>query len=103
LGEFRKNCAGKDNLELARYYGVSDRTIVRWKRRAGVPNGRGIQLTPEVRARMEELLDQGCSYREVGKKLCCSPDTVRVNFPGRGWTKEQCAAIARAERWAARV
>lgn len=99
LEEFRKHCHGKTNLELADYYGVSDRTIVRWKRRVGIPNGRGIELTPEVLDRMDELLRGGCSYKEVARTLHCSPDTVRVHFPGRGWTSAQSGELARKVRW----
>lgn len=44
------------------------------------------------------MLDDGCSYNEVGRTLGRSYTTIRRHFPGRGWSTERMIEHASAFR-----
>lgn len=48
------------------------------------------QIPPEKLAKAEEMLDDGCSFREITKTLNMSWETLKRYFPGRQWTHQQC-------------
>ncbi|WQY91189.1 helix-turn-helix DNA binding domain protein [Mycobacterium phage Benzema] len=52
---------------------------------------RGVAMTKEQLARAEELLNEGCSYLEVSRTIGIAEFSIRLKFPGRGWTQEQKA------------
>lgn len=45
--------------------------------------------------RMQAMLSDGCSYREVANTVGADPGTVAKWFPGKGFTKEQQAERSR--------
>lgn len=58
--------------------------------------------TPDLQARAEALLDDGCSYRETARTLGVDHTTVRDHLPGRGWTRQQVGSWAAGSRWGRR-
>lgn len=83
---------------LAKRYGVSERTITRWRRAAGVRLAAVPVKHPErARALVEVLLDEGASLSEAGRTVGVSHKTVRRWFPERdGWSRSEGGSFARA-------
>ncbi|OBJ10742.1 helix-turn-helix domain-containing protein, partial [Mycobacterium sp. 1465703.0] len=70
---------------IAKLVGVSTRTVVRARGRAGVakPFSGANRMTADEQRRAAALLDDGASYGEVARTLGRSPDTIMKHFPGR--------------------
>lgn len=49
---------------------------------------------PEKLAKIEAMLDDGASYREVMRTLHVDDGTLRKYFPGRGWTQQQAGQFS---------
>lgn len=76
--------------EIADILKISDRTVHRIRRRAGIPPT--IDQTPwtaEDQRRAEALFDDGCSVAEVARTLGRAHAVIHRRFPDRGWTREQ--------------
>lgn len=50
------------------------------------------------RDRIETMLNDGCSYREIGRTIGISHRTIRDAYPGRGWTYRQAGQFRAATR-----
>lgn len=84
--------------------GITERSVQRHRAAAGIAKRQWAdRLTVEELARAEELLDDGCSFAEVGRTLGRDMRTIRHHFPGRGWTPEQTLEFLSAVRAAKRV
>lgn len=92
---------------LAAEFGVSTRTVLRWRARLEVQHGLPRDLLPNgerarpvadhERARM--LLDDGCSLAETARTVGVSTKTLRNWFPDvRAWSKREAAEYARLMR-----
>jgi IS30 family transposase len=81
--------AGVSIAEIAARLNITERSVQRYRRRAGVSLPAGERLTADELARAEQLLDDGCSGNEVARTIGRSDTTIRRHFPGRGWTPEQ--------------
>lgn len=80
--------------QIAQRVGVSERQVIRDRRKAGVARQARAEFTYEEVLRALELLEDGASYNEVGKTLGRDPGTVRRWVPGFNWTEDQ-----RREHW----
>lgn len=74
---------------IAEELGVTARTVSRHRQAQGVAQPPAPRYSPDVRAKAEQLLDDGASYREVARTLGLSQDRAPRWFPGRGWTSSQ--------------
>lgn len=72
--------------DLAEHFGVSPSTITRLRRSLGVPTQ---FLTPERVARIEAMLDDGWSFKEIHRTEGVDMETLRKRWPGRAWTMRQ--------------
>jgi hypothetical protein len=93
---------GKSSRYIAERLGITQRTVQRARARTGTnmpcdPRS-GRRYTPELLAAMEQHLDDGWSYAEIGRTYGVDPQRVSLHFPGRGWTIEQSAEIAVARK-----
>ncbi|HEY9315813.1 hypothetical protein [Williamsia sp.] len=57
-------------------------------------------MTPEQIDAARKLLEDGCSYREVGRTLGVSRNRVRTELPGFGWTYREAGNFTASMRWA---
>ncbi|OIN80757.1 helix-turn-helix domain-containing protein [Mycobacterium malmoense] len=80
--------AGYRSRQIAETVGVCVRTVQRARRVAGVPAPFcGNQLSAEELRRAAAMLDDGASYREVGRTLGRSATAVMRNLRGRSQWK----------------
>ena len=65
-------------------------------------HGRGdvVALTVGQEKIARRLLEDGCSYREVGRTLGVCHSTVRNRIPGFGWSYAEAGRFAMTLRWA---
>lgn len=89
--------AGHSVPQAAGKLGVTERTIHRIKAELGVRHGPppNPRKTPEELRQIEELLEDGCSYKETARTLRINEQTIRRNFPGRGWTPHEAGKYSR--------
>lgn len=92
--------SGMSAREIAERFGVSTRTISRWRRTLGVSHAAPTQTRPvEVHERVAQLLDDGCSFAEAARTVGVSSRTVARWFPDRSpWSKQQASELAVAVR-----
>lgn len=88
--------AGSSTLAIAVRLGVSERTVTRLRRRAGVSEcGAAVPHPPEVWELVERLLADGASRAEAARTAGISYSVVRARFPDAAWTREQVWDYAR--------
>lgn len=78
LRAVQQNDAGWSNEEIADYWGVSRRTVLRWLRRAGVPRRSNYVGNPEVRREARRRMMDGESVVSVARSLGVHPCTVSM-------------------------
>lgn len=88
--------AGMSARQLAERFGVTARTVQRWRKRLGVKHRQYVEKHPKSdRAMVEYLLDEGCSFTEAGRTIGVSDVTIRRWFPDRSaWTKQEVVEYA---------
>lgn len=67
---------------IAELLGVSERTVVRDRRRAGVACPHKPPLSESQLEWAHMLLEEGCPYKEVARTVGCGVTTLRTRFPG---------------------
>jgi hypothetical protein len=88
---------GHSASAIAAFTGITKRSVTRIRSDMGVAQPpSGLPLTDDEMRRAAELLDDGCSYGETARTLGRNCETIRRHFPGRGWTRAECAEIASA-------
>lgn len=85
---------------MADRLGVTPRTIQRHRVRLGVAqeashNG---PISPQLKARIKEMLDDGASISEVSRTLGCTHETIKRHFPDAGWDPRTVGEYARMMR-----
>lgn len=82
----------RDNVrpkEIADILKISERTVHRYRRRAGFPTQPSEPWTAEDQRRADMLFDDGCSLNEVARTLGRTDTVIKRHCPGRKWTREQ--------------
>lgn len=75
---------------VARHYGVTTRTIQRWRGAVGVARPGWVHMTADELARAKAMLDDGCPYSEVAETIGRTAHQMRRRFPGyTGQTNSQ--------------
>lgn len=69
--------------DIARSLGVTERTVSRCRKRAGIAGPAAVPLTAEQIATAQQLLDDGATVAETARTIGCSQQTVSRYFPGR--------------------
>lgn len=80
---------GYSAAEIGRVLGITDRSVVRHRRRAKISTPPPPPLSEDEIRLASEMLDEGCSYAEVARTLGRAAEPLQRRFPGRGWSREQ--------------
>ncbi|MEV7768308.1 helix-turn-helix domain-containing protein [Microbacterium sp. NPDC086615] len=97
------SAAGMSASEIATRLGVTPRTVGRWRAELGIVlRPRNRPITEDEKARALAMLQDGASYKEVGRTIGrCRRHLAHV-LPGYGWTQEEKgrfgALIAKSNR-----
>lgn len=85
--------AGYSIPQIAECLGISEATVTNHRRRAGVsqPRVAAPPMSDTELARCKQLLEDGCSYTEVGRTIGRSDRTIAKHFPGHGYNQQQIA------------
>lgn len=88
--------AGMSARQLSERFGVTDRTVQRWRKRLGIKHRQYVQKHPKSdRDLVEHLLDEGCSFAEAARTVGVAASTIRQWFPDRKpWTRQECSEYA---------
>lgn len=87
---------GWTNQALAERFGVTENTVTRLRKATGTVTAP--RMTPERRARIEAMLDEGMSFKEIQRTEGADMSTLRKHFPGRNWTPQESSAYTAALR-----
>lgn len=87
---------GMSARQIAERFGVTTRTVVRWRNRMNVTHMPAHEAhSPEDRELARRLLEDGCSFHETARTVGASDATVRGWFPDiPAWTKKQASEHA---------
>ncbi|QDK01924.1 helix-turn-helix DNA binding domain protein [Arthrobacter phage Vibaki] len=88
---------GLTTPQLAEHFAVTPSTIARNRKRLGIST-ECPRMTPERRATIEAMIEDGMPFAEIHRTEGADPETLRRHFPGRAWTTEQRAAHLAALR-----
>lgn len=81
---------------IAEHLDVTERTVVRYRKRAGVAGPPRVNLRPEQIERIETLVGEGMPSRWVAEDVGCSAQTVKRHRPmGRAAAREYRQEFAR--------
>lgn len=94
---------GLSSNAIALQLGVNDRTVHRVRRKRRLAKPCPPKLSDDEKRRAKDLLDDGASYKEVGRTLNRADRTIARALPGYTMTKAQVAEIAAMGRWMARI
>lgn len=95
---------GRSLREIAAAFGVSTKSVSRWRSRLGLTKEPPAVPRPQSdRDRAAALLDDGCSFSEAARSLGVAPTTIARWFPDRKpWTPVQSGEFSSMIRWAGR-
>jgi lambda repressor-like predicted transcriptional regulator len=93
----RLHADGWTLARLAAHFGVSARTASNVRAELGLRSPR--LLSPERLARIEAMLADGWSFKEIHRTEGADMETLRKHFPGRQWSKAQAIAHTAAARY----
>ncbi|WAB10823.1 helix-turn-helix DNA binding domain protein [Arthrobacter phage Tuck] len=82
---------------LADHFGVSPRTVSNLRAELDLRSPHF--LSPERLARIEAMLDDGWSFKEIHRTEGADMETLRKHFPGRQWSKAEAVAHTAALRY----
>lgn len=89
---------GLSAAQIADRMGVTQRTVTRWRKNAGLtqplPENVGRPVAGERLDAAAEMLADGAPYQEVCRTLRMNGRTVRKYFPGISWSKEEAGQFA---------
>lgn len=94
--------AGWSIPRIAAEMGICEKSVSRGRRQGGIsqPGRCCPPLDDRERAIAERLLEDGASYSDVARTIGCDRETVRRNWPGRGWSRQQVLEFMWAHRHA---
>lgn len=76
---------GHTAAQIAAQLQCSEHTVWRARKELGLPPANH-PMTPERRARIQTMLDDGWSWKEITRTEGASWDTLARHFPGTAWT-----------------
>lgn len=79
---------GWTHKQIAAHLGCSEYTIFRARKELGLEPANN-PMTPERRARIQAMLNDGWSWLEIERSEGASWDTMNRHFPGTAWTPGQ--------------
>ena len=79
---------------IARLLGITTRSVVRNRRKAGIAQPPAPYLSDAELATAQTLLEDGASYGEVGRTLGRSQSAIANRLPGYAWNRDQSSAYA---------
>lgn len=82
---------GRSAPEIAAMERVCERTVQRVRKAAGIAQPRSLPTPQHILDQADAMLRDGASIQETARTLGIGYGTVQYHFPGRGWTREQCA------------
>ncbi|WP_066303291.1 helix-turn-helix domain-containing protein [Arthrobacter luteolus] len=82
---------GWTHKQIAEHLGCSEYTIFRARRELGLEPANN-PMTPERRATIQTMLDDGWSWLEIERTEGANWDTMQRHFPGTQWTQKQVHA-----------
>lgn len=85
----RLNADGWTIPQLAEHFKIHQISVTRLRRQLGISPDKRRMLTPERRARIEAMLDDGWSFSEIHRTEGADRDMLHREFPGRAWTMQQ--------------
>lgn len=88
--------SGMSARGIAERFGVTTRTVVRWRNRMHLSHAPATERHPdEDREIARRLLEDGCSFLEAARTVGVSQWTIRRWFPdATAWTKQQASEHA---------
>ncbi|MFJ7748685.1 hypothetical protein ACIQXM_01865 [Arthrobacter sp. NPDC097144] len=88
---------GLTGRHIAAQLGYSEFAVSRIRKELGVtPSNR---MTPERKARIQLMLDDGWPWAEITRTEGASQDTLAHHFPGTQWTRQQAVEHGAVIRW----
>lgn len=72
--------------QIAKQLGCSERTVERARKELGISPA--ARMTPERRARIQEMVNDGWSWKEIERTEGAHWDTMARHFPGTQWTHQ---------------
>lgn len=82
--------------QIANELGCAEYTVWRIRKELGLAPMR--YMTPERRARIQEMLNDGWSWKEIERTEGANWDTMRRHFPGTQWTHQHVGHMVAATR-----
>lgn len=92
--------AGLTVTAIAAELGVCTATVVTARARAGLTKYQVRPFTPEEDERIDAMLTDGASYKEVARTIGRHRQSIARRFPGRGWSTADRDAHTRVVRGA---
>lgn len=81
--------------EIAQDLGCSQRGVEYVRSRPDVPRESREMLSLDKKFWIEQALDDGCSYEEIGRTVGRSAKTISGRWPGRGWDQVEAGRFRR--------
>lgn len=88
---------GLTAAQIADWLHCSEHTVWRARKELGLAAGNN-PMTPERRARIKAMLDDGWSWEEIHRTEGANWDTMTRHFPGTQWSRQQIIQHATATR-----
>lgn len=83
----RLNDEGLTGRQIAKQLGYTEHTIWRIRKELGISPG--VHMTPERKAAIQHMVNDGWSWKEIERTEGANYDTMRRHFPGTAWTYSQ--------------
>lgn len=96
--------AGMTASQIATRFGVTTRTVQRWRASLGVTHRQSVAYPQRVHSQIEQLVDGGCPIKEAARTVGVSATTAYRWLPDRErWTRSQVGEYAAMIRQFGRV
>ena len=87
----RMTRSGHSAPQIAEQLGCTSRTVQRARVRLGIAQPAATAYPTDVWDMAQQMIQDGCSHKEVARTLGIAATTIGRRFPGTGWTKQQGA------------
>ena len=90
---------GMRAADIAARLGVCQSTVHKVREKTGNQVRTMRPFTADEIAQAEQMLDDGCSYNEVGRTLGRQGHVIAKRWPGRGWSRHDSATYGALMRY----